>query len=126
MESNFWQVMGREAREYGLGEAKYYAVIVATAIFWQLFFLGAIGVVFCASSLLSGIIIAVMLPVTEVLAVIFFHEKFPATKGIALGLSLLGFLSYFHGEFKHPRPPVAAAEPSPSPPHHPQTLTSPA
>lgn len=56
--------------------------------------------VFCASSLLSGIIIAVLLPVTEVLAVVFYKEHFQAEKGIALVLSLWGFTSYFYGEYK--------------------------
>ena len=71
-----------------------------SALIWQCFFLGAIGVIFCASSLLSGIIIAVLLPVTEVLAVVFYKEKFQAEKGVALVLSLWGFASYFYGEYK--------------------------
>ncbi|KAA8538140.1 hypothetical protein F0562_027748 [Nyssa sinensis] len=90
-----------EARKYELGEAIYYVVLVWSGIIWQCFFLGAIGVVFCASSLLSGIVIAVLLPVTEVLAVIFFSEKFQAEKGVALVLSFWGFVSYFYGELKH-------------------------
>ncbi|XP_038715592.1 purine permease 1-like [Tripterygium wilfordii] len=95
-----FQAMSREAREFGLGETKYYVILVWSAIIWQFFFLGAIGVIFCASSLLSGIIIAVCLPATEILAVIFFHEKFQAEKGVALALSLWGFVSYFYGEIK--------------------------
>ena len=95
-----WQVIPREAREFGLGEANYYVVLAASATMWQAFFLGAIGVIFCASSLLSGILIAVLLPVTEVLAVIFYKEKFQVEKGVALVLSLWGFVSYFYGEIK--------------------------
>lgn len=67
---------------------------------WQAFFLGAVGVIFCASSLLSGILIAVLLPLTEVLAVIFYKEHFQAEKAVSLILSLWGFVSYFYGEFK--------------------------
>ena len=76
-------------------------VLVLSAIVWQTFFLGAIGIIFCASSLLSGIVIAVLLPITEILAVIFYHEKFQAEKGVALALSLWGFVSYFYGEIKY-------------------------
>lgn len=76
-------------------------VLVASAIIWQGFYLGIIGIIFCASSLLSGIVIAVLLPMTEILAVIFYHEKFQAEKGVALVLSLWGFISYFYGEIKH-------------------------
>ncbi|XP_022772282.1 purine permease 1-like [Durio zibethinus] len=95
-----FKVIPREAREFELGETKYYVVAIWSAIIWQCFFLGAIGVIFCASSLLSGIIIAVLLPVTEILAVIFYKEKFQAEKGVALALSLWGFISYFYGEIK--------------------------
>ncbi|KAF6145122.1 hypothetical protein GIB67_013473 [Kingdonia uniflora] len=95
-----FQGIPKEAREYGLGEAKYYLVLVASVVVWQCFLLGVAGVIFSASSLLSGIMIAVLLPVTEVLAVIFFHEDFKVEKGIALALSIWGFISYFYGEFK--------------------------
>ncbi|KAK7282859.1 hypothetical protein RIF29_11948 [Crotalaria pallida] len=98
--NNDFKVISREAKHFGLGEANYYVVLVGTAILWQAFFLGAIGVIYCASSLLSGIIIAVMLPVTEVLAVIFYQEKFQVEKGISLILSIWGFAYYFYGEYK--------------------------
>ncbi|GMN40079.1 hypothetical protein TIFTF001_009307 [Ficus carica] len=93
--------ISREAKKFELGETKYYVVLVWSAIIWQGFFLGAIGVIFCASSLLSGIVISVLLPVTEILAVIFYQESFQAQKGVSLALSLWGFVSYFYGEFKH-------------------------
>ena len=75
-------------------------MVVWNGIIWQCFFLGAIGVIFSASSLVCGIVIAVLLPVTEILAVIFFQEKFQAEKGVSLALSLWGFVSYFYGEIK--------------------------
>ncbi|XP_059630281.1 purine permease 3-like [Cornus florida] len=99
--NNDFKVIPREAREYELGEAKYYVVLVFSALFWQGFFLGANGVIFCASSLFSGILMAVLLPVIETLAVVFYHEKFKAEKGVTLVLSLWGFVSYFYGEIKH-------------------------
>lgn len=93
-----FQAIPKEAKEYELGEAKYYLVVVWSAIIWQCFFLGAIGIIFYSSSLLSGIVITVLLPVTELLAVIFYHEKFQSEKGVSLFLSLWGFISYFLGE----------------------------
>ncbi|PON63417.1 Purine permease [Parasponia andersonii] len=95
-----FKAIPREARKFELGETTYYVVLVLSAIIWQGFFLGAIGVIFCASSLLSGIVIAVLLPVTEILAVIFYKENFQAEKGVSLALSLWGFVSYFYGEIK--------------------------
>lgn len=79
----------------------YYVVLVCFGIICQCFFLGAIGVVFSASSLFSAIITAVLLPVIEILAVIFYSEKFQADKGVSLVLLLWGFASYFYGEIKH-------------------------
>ena len=76
-------------------------MLVWTAIIGQCLYLGVIGIIFCASSLLSGISTMVLLPVTEILAVIFYKENFQAEKGVALALSLWGFVSYFYGELKH-------------------------
>ncbi|CAI9104094.1 OLC1v1002706C1 [Oldenlandia corymbosa var. corymbosa] len=95
-----FQALSREASAYELGEGSYYTTLIFSAILWQLFFLGAIGVTFLSSALLSGIVIATLLPVTESLAVVFFHERFRSEKGISLTLSLWGFLSYFYGEIQ--------------------------
>ncbi|XP_047958987.1 purine permease 3-like isoform X2 [Salvia hispanica] len=78
--NNDFQAIPREAKEYELGETRYYVVVLCSAIVLQCAFLGAIGVIYYSSSLLSGIVISIMLPVTELLAVIFFHERFQAEK----------------------------------------------
>ncbi|XP_042019483.1 purine permease 3-like [Salvia splendens] len=99
--NNDFQAISREAKEFELGETRYYVVVVCSAIVWQCFFLGAIGVIYYSSSLLSGIVITVLLPITEILAVIFYHERFQAEKGVSLFLSIWGFISYFYGDIKH-------------------------
>lgn len=96
-----FQAIPKEARDFELGEATYYVVLVGLGIIYQCFFLGAIGVVFSASSLLSAVITTVLIPVVEILAVIFYREKFQAEKGVSLVLSLWGFGSYIYGELKH-------------------------
>ncbi|KAI3412780.1 uncharacterized protein J3R85_016905 [Psidium guajava] len=95
-----WMAIPAEARNNELGEAQYYAVLVWNAIIWQFFFLGAVGIIFYASSLFTGILIAILLPITEILAVIIYQEKFHAEKGVSLALSLWAFASYFCGEFE--------------------------
>ncbi|GAA0157445.1 hypothetical protein LIER_14711 [Lithospermum erythrorhizon] len=95
-----FQAISREARNYELGEPIYYLVLVSTSVLWQMSLLGLNGVIFCGSSLLSGILSALSIPIIEVLAVIFYHEKFQAQKGISLLLSLWGFVSYFYGEIR--------------------------
>lgn len=93
------QAIPREARHYELGKTRYYTVLVSAAVLWQFFFLGAVGVIFCVHTLLAGILIAVFIPVTEVAAVIFLHERFSSEKGVALVLSLWGLASYSYGEW---------------------------
>ncbi|KAJ8539469.1 hypothetical protein K7X08_013721 [Anisodus acutangulus] len=95
-----FQAISSEAKQFNLGEARYYTVMIWSTIIWQCFFVGAIGVIYCSSSLMSGVMIAVLLPVTEVLGVVFFNEKFSGEKGLSLFLSLWGFVSYFYGELK--------------------------
>ncbi|XP_047077899.1 purine permease 3-like [Lolium rigidum] len=99
-----FQAIPGEARRFELGEAGYYLLLVGTAAVYQCFCLGTIGAIFYGSALLAGVIITVLIPVTEVLAVVFFHERFSATKGIALGLSLWGLASYFYGEVRAKAP----------------------
>lgn len=95
----YMQVILREARNFRLGQTIYYTILCAIALIKQCFFLGAIGMVFCSSFLLSAIIIAVLLPVTELLAVLFYKENFQPDKAVALVVSLIGFGFYFYGEY---------------------------
>lgn len=43
-------------------------------------------------------IMTVLRPLIEILAVIFCEEKFQVEKGVAVAVSLWGFVSYFYGE----------------------------
>ncbi|CAN1189004.1 Purine permease 3 [Linum perenne] len=95
------QGMGEEAAGFQMGgKVGYWFILICSAIVWQCFFIGAVGVLSCGSSLLSGILIATFLPVTEILAVFIYNEKFGAEKAVALILSIWGFVSYFYGEYK--------------------------
>ncbi|KAK9156885.1 hypothetical protein Scep_003459 [Stephania cephalantha] len=98
-----FSAMPREASKYELGTAKYYLVLLASAIVWQLLFIGNMGLVFCSSSLTSGVVNATLLPVTEIAAVIVYHEKFNGEKGISLALCIWGFASYFYGSYRATR-----------------------
>ncbi|KAI3992903.1 hypothetical protein MKX01_034253 [Papaver californicum] len=98
--NNDFKVIPSEGKEYELGEVKYYVVLVAIAVMWQIYLVGTAGVIFCSTSLLAGIITAVILPVTEILSVVFYHESFKSEKGIALFLSFWGFISYFYGDYR--------------------------
>ncbi|KAL5982610.1 hypothetical protein ACLOJK_016684 [Asimina triloba] len=95
-----FEAIAKEAREYGLGEATYYLVLIGCAIVFEMVFVGALGIIFCGSSLFVGVFSSALLPLTEIAAVIAFKEKFNGEKGLALALSLWGFTSYFYGSYK--------------------------
>nr|QBG64396.1 purine permease [Papaver somniferum] len=95
-----FQAIPREANEFDLGKAKYYIIMVVTAIVWQLTTVGLVGIIFYTSALFNGIFAAVLVPFTGVAAVICYHENFTGLKGMALALCLWGFCSYFYGEYK--------------------------
>lgn len=95
------QAIPREAEAYGIGERKYYLVLAACAIFWQLMNVGFVGVIFCSSSLLAGIVVSLLVPIGEILPVLVLHEKFNGGKGVATALSIWGFVSYLYGEYRH-------------------------
>ncbi|KAG5600471.1 hypothetical protein H5410_031841 [Solanum commersonii] len=98
--STIGMVINNDFQAFELGEGRYYVVIICIAIVLQFYFLGTIGVIYSASSLVSGILATFLLPVTEVLAVFLYGKKFSAEKGISLALSLWGFASYFYGDYK--------------------------
>ncbi|KAI3833827.1 hypothetical protein MKX03_002167 [Papaver bracteatum] len=95
-----FQAISREAKEYGLGETKYYLVLIFAAVLMQCGLVGNLGVIYCATSLLSGVLLTLLSPITQIFAVFFFNEKFSVEKGMSLALSIWGFASYFYGEYK--------------------------
>ncbi|KAI3981165.1 hypothetical protein MKX01_032305 [Papaver californicum] len=95
-----FQAIPREADEFGLGKSKYYMIVCLTALIWQLASLGFLGVILYTSALFNGIYGSLLVPVTGVAAVIFYHESFTGLKGMALALCIWGFASYFYGEYK--------------------------
>ncbi|MQL91922.1 hypothetical protein Taro_024539 [Colocasia esculenta] len=95
-----FQAIPREAKAFGLGGTKYYLVLVASSIFWQLMNLGLLGVVFCSSALLASIVATTLLPVGEILPVFLLHEKFNGWKAIAMVLAVWGFVSHLYGEHR--------------------------
>ncbi|XP_047323402.1 purine permease 3-like [Impatiens glandulifera] len=98
--NNDFKAIPKEAREYELGKRNYYLVLIGNGILWQCFFLGSIGVIFTSSSLCSAIITTADLPITQILGVLLYKEKYKTEKALSLILSLWGFLSYFYGQIK--------------------------
>lgn len=94
------QAIPKEAREFGLGETKYYILIVCDAITWQVCNIGLYGLLLYASSVLAGIGTALLIPLVQALAVILLDDKLSELKGLALALTIWGFVSYLYGEYQ--------------------------
>ncbi|KAJ8539456.1 hypothetical protein K7X08_013708 [Anisodus acutangulus] len=95
-----FQAISREAEEFGLGQNKYYMILALSAIALQMMMIGSLGLIFCSSALLLGIVNALLVPVQQIFAVMFLPESFKSEKWMALAMCLWGFASYFYGEYK--------------------------
>lgn len=95
-----FQGISREAEEFGLGKNKYYMILAVSSIALQIMMIGSLGMIFCSSALLLGIVNALLVPVQQIFAVMFLPESFNSDKWMALALCLWGFASYFYGEYK--------------------------
>ncbi|WRX26982.1 hypothetical protein QQP08_019469 [Theobroma cacao] len=97
--SGEWKGLDREMKAFEIGKVSYVMVLVWTAITWQVFAIGAVGLIFEVSALFSNVISTLGLPIVPVLAVIFFHETMTGIKAIAMVLAIWGFVSYVYQHY---------------------------
>ncbi|KAG8365603.1 hypothetical protein BUALT_Bualt18G0122900 [Buddleja alternifolia] len=97
--SGDWCDLRNEMRSFGLGKGSYLVVIVITALAWQVFSVGAVGLIFEVSSLFSNVISTVGLPIMPILGAIFFHEKMDWMKVVSIFLAVGGFASYVYQHY---------------------------
>ncbi|KAK1324156.1 putative purine permease 5 [Acorus calamus] len=92
-----FQAMKSEASGFKHGVASYYMVLVWAAITFQLGVLGGTAVLFLTSTVLAGVLNAVRVPLTNIAAVILFHDPMSGFKILSLILTVWGFASYIFG-----------------------------
>lgn len=97
--SGEWKDIKGEMTGYESGSVSYIMNLVWTAISWQVFSIGCIGLIFEVSSLFSNVISTLGIPIVPVLAVVFFHEKMNGVKVIAMLLAIWGFTSYIYQHY---------------------------
>lgn len=97
--SGEWKDIRVEMEGFESGKVSYVMNLVWTAISWQVFSLGCIGLIFKVSSLFSNVISTLGIPIVPVFAVVFFHEKMNGVKVIAMLLALWGFTSYIYQHY---------------------------
>ncbi|XP_056175456.1 purine permease 21-like [Syzygium oleosum] len=97
--SGEWEHLGREMDGYELGKVSYVMNLVGTAVSWQVFGIGAIGLILDVSSLFSNSISAVGLPIVPIFAVVFFGDRMNGIKVISMILAIWGFVSYVYQHY---------------------------
>ncbi|XP_059289355.1 purine permease 21-like isoform X2 [Lycium ferocissimum] len=97
--SGEWKKLDKEMNEYKLGKIRYLLNLIGTAISWQAFTVGSIGLIFKVSSLFSNVISILGLPVAPVLAVILLHDKLTGIKVMSMLLAIWGFVSYMYQHY---------------------------
>ncbi|KAL0442558.1 UNVERIFIED_CONTAM: putative purine permease 10 [Sesamum latifolium] len=97
--SGEWRTLNREMEEYKTGKVSYVMNLLWTAISWQAFGVGCVGLIFKVSSLFSNVISILGLPVAPVLAVIFLQDKLTGLKAVSMLLAVWGFVSYMYQHY---------------------------
>ncbi|XP_076939517.1 putative purine permease 10 [Bidens hawaiensis] len=97
--SGEWKDINGEMEGYESGKVSYIMNLVWTAVSWQVFSIGCAGLIFEVSSLFSNVIGTLGIPITPVLAIVFFHEKMNGVKVIAMLLAIWGFASYIYQQY---------------------------
>ncbi|KAL8493409.1 hypothetical protein ACS0TY_024572 [Phlomoides rotata] len=93
--SGDWLNLNAEMQVFKSGKVSYVMTLVWTAICWQIFGVGFIGLIFKVSSLFSNVISVLGLPVAPALAVVFLGDKLTGLKGVAMW----GFVSYIYQHY---------------------------
>ncbi|XP_039048280.1 probable purine permease 10 isoform X2 [Hibiscus syriacus] len=91
--------LGREMEGFKMGKSSYVNVLVCIAIGWQVFSIGAVGLIMEASSLFSNVIGTLGLPIVPVFAMVFFHDPMTGIKVISMVLAIWGFVSYVYQHY---------------------------
>lgn len=97
--SGEWKSLTGEMENFKSGKSYYVLNLTVTALSWQAFSIGSIGLIFEVSSLFSNIISVLGLPIIPFLAVIFFHDNMDGLKVISMILAIWGFISYAYQQY---------------------------
>jgi drug/metabolite transporter (DMT)-like permease len=97
--SDEWKNITEEFQGYKTGKASYALTLAGTAVGWQVFSVGLIGLISLVSSLFANVISTLALPLVPVFAVIFFHDGMNGVKVVAMLIAVWGFLSYIYQHY---------------------------
>lgn len=78
---------------FKVGKVSYIMTLFWTAISWEVFALGAVGLIFEVSSPFCNVMTALGLPLVQILAVVIFRDKMDGVKVISMVLAIWGSVS---------------------------------
>ncbi|XP_047308969.1 probable purine permease 5 [Impatiens glandulifera] len=99
-----------ESRSFRGGETGYWLVLVWSAVTFQVGVLGGTAVLYLSSTVLAGVLNAVRVPITTIVAVIVLRDPMSGFKVVSLIITFWGFCCYIYGGY------------SDSKNHHPKTV----
>lgn len=97
--SGEWKGLKKEMNEFELGKISYIMTLGWAAILWQIFTIGAEGLVAEVSPLFSNVISVLSLPLVPIFSVIFLHDRMDRLKIMAMVLAIWGFISYVYHHY---------------------------
>ncbi|XP_049381962.1 purine permease 21-like [Solanum stenotomum] len=97
--SGNWNDLEKEIGEYRTGKLSYVINLVCTAISWQLYAIGSVGLVYKASALFSNVIINLGSSVVPIFAMLFLKDEMSGLKVFSLLLGLWGYASYIYQHY---------------------------
>ncbi|KAK1368874.1 putative purine permease [Heracleum sosnowskyi] len=97
--SGEWKSLTKEMQNFKLGNLSYLMTLVWISVSWQIFNVGAVGLIYKISSLFSNVISALGLPIVPVLSVFIFNDKMNGVKVVSMVLAIWGFVSYIYQHY---------------------------
>lgn len=97
--SGNWNDLEKEIGEYRTGKSSYVINLICTAISWQLYAVGSVGLVYKASALFSNVIINLGSSTVPIFAMVFLKDRMNGLKVFSLLLGLWGYASYIYQHY---------------------------
>ncbi|KAL1834049.1 hypothetical protein ACET3Z_003700 [Daucus carota] len=97
--SGEWKTLTKEMENFKLGNLSYLMTLIWISVTWQIFNVGAVGLIYKISSLFSNVISTLSLPIVPVVAVFTFNDKMNGVKVISMVLAIWGFTSYLYQHY---------------------------
>jgi drug/metabolite transporter (DMT)-like permease len=122
--SGEWSTIAGEMDAYQKGKVAYAMTLVWTAVSWQLFTMGLMGLIATVSSLFTNVICTVGAPLSPVVAVIFLGDRVDGVKLLAMLIGVWGLLSYVYQHYLDDRAKVKSTAEKSDDEHHAAKLST--